>query len=72
MTDEPNLSARILDYLASHPDSTTIEIARGIDADHWDVQLVICRMIWFNQVTQKRVPVRPIYRLAGQQGELNG
>lgn len=42
--DDKNLRARILGYLAEHRDSTTVEIARGIGADVWDVQSAVCHL----------------------------
>lgn len=38
------LRIRIIGWLTDHRDSTTIEIARGIGADPWDVQHAVCHM----------------------------
>ena len=65
-----NLSSRILGYLAEHRDSTTIEIARGIGAEVWDVQHAICHLDVDGLVRQtgKRETeggrLRPVWALA--------
>lgn len=77
MIDEPILKEPILGYLADHPDSTSIEIARGIKADEWDVQIAVCRLIWNDSIIQAGMrPVdgtqgqlaNPIYRVAPNKG----
>ncbi len=70
MTDEPNLNDRILAHLADHPDSTSIDIARGIEADWWDVQMAVCLMAWNESVIQtgnreiEDARAKPMYRVA--------
>ena len=68
-SDKATLRNRIAAWLAEHPDSTTIEIAHGIDADEWDVQHAVLFMVNDGIATQvgKRETaengLRPIYRM---------
>lgn len=72
--EKKKLQERIAAWLAEHPDSTTAEIARGIQADEWDVQHAVCHMDVDGQVRQvgKRElgygKTRPVYRVVENEG----
>lgn len=70
MTAEPDLQNRILGHLADHRDQTTLDIARDLEADYWDVQQAVCRLLLIESVVQtgqRQVEdgrVRPTYAAA--------
>ena len=66
--DSP-LRNRIAEWLRANPGSTTLQVARGVGADHWDVQHEVLRMALDGVATQHRAArtsdgaMRPTYSL---------
>lgn len=68
MNDRHNSKKEIMDYLADHPESTTHEIAAGLNMDFGDVQTAVCFLLVDDRIVQpgKRETergLRPIYRV---------
>ncbi len=76
--DDKTLREKIAAYIAGNPDRTSHEIARGIEADHWDAQHEILLMLMADILDQVGMrdtadgKKRPIYRLIKAQGDSNG
>lgn len=72
--EKKKLQERIAAWLAEHPDSTTAEIAAGIEVDAWDVQHQVLFMHnkgIVRQVGKRELgygKTRPVYRVVENEG----